>query len=980
MERYLTLCLLILISIFSTAQNPPNADNINSAPFGHTVINYKRIGDSLYVSYRKYLTPILLPIPDNTPQYPVNYPGTVYYVSLSGNDLDDGTTPATAFRTLEKFDNLTLNKGDAILLNSVDTFIGTLTPNNSGTATEPITIAPYGDLTSKPKIYGSRRITGWTLHSGSIYKATFATTINQLFVNGVRMAPARLTNIGVASSGQTNLVHYGYNWITGVIGLSNNVFQINVPTNTDTNYFARCIVNIRSSESWDVETRSIVSSGGNEIVTSIGVETIKADQGIIIMGKKEFIDSPGEWVQEGTTVYLQFPTGTSHTTAIVRGSTELTGVNLNNRSYITVSNLEILEQQSYGISQRVGSALTGIKIENNSIYNQELYGIYLFTGQNASNATVRNNTIYNQNAAGIFTRRLGGSTFSNNTIRNIGLFENWGLNGPTLEGQGTGLFVSIAEAAGAAPNIITNNNIKNTGWSGLFWRGKSNVHYNRIDSTLLSTHDGGGLYTDDPKSTGSNVSYNIVTNTIGTYAGTTFTTNGGYGLYLDAKSKGVLAEYNTVENASVGVFLHMPFGHTVQNNTTFNTGTQLIVKGSYLPAYDYTDPLAITKVENNLFVSNASGQLMTYTGPSYALKKIYATLNNTYKNPFSNKNVWKHEWTKYVDKTAPYDTLGGASINTTFASWRDSISNSYDKITGTFEVRPKFELNTTPDDALLNGKEQRLVFNETFNTQTWYINNASSVKDRDGINVIDNFTLNAFDSKYLIGINLDLVDTIRTTVEPPEPEVPQLLASITAWYEGSIEDLKGTADGENYGGITGAEGLYTNAIQLDGIDDYLTMPRPTLFAASMPNDFSVITRFKFQESEDGNRVFTADVNFESFCNILVSLTEVIVYLGDAGTYFTKKKSGLVIGDWYTVVVTWDADTQSLKLYVNGEESTVASVIGGNSGGNVNMQVGRKNGTTTYMKTLWENTGIFDRVLTQEEVSWLVDKVFSDITE
>jgi hypothetical protein len=962
MEKYFILCLLILISIFSTAQNPPTAPNINSSPGGHTVINYKRIGDSLYVSYRNYLSPIVRPTPPDVPQYPTNYPGTEYYVSAAGNDLDNGTTPSTSFKTLSKASSVALNKGDAILLNSVDTFIGTLIPNGSGVAEEPITIAPYGDLSSVPKIYGSQPITGWSLHSGSVYKATFATTINQLFVNGVRMLPARLTNIGVASSGQTDSIHYGYNWLTDTAGV-NTVFTLNVLDTFPLNYFVNCKVNIRAFDSWDVETRTVNSSGGNVITTTTGSELIVKNQGIIVMGKKEFIDTPGEWVQEGTTVYLQFPTGTSHTTAVVRGSTEETGINLNNKSHITVSNLEILEQQSYGISQRSGSALTGIKIENNTIYNQELYGIYLFTGQNASTATVRYNTIYNQNASGIFTRRLGGSTFSNNTIRDIGLFENWGLNGPTREGQGTGLYVSIAEADGAAPIIITNNNIKNTGWSGLFWRGKSNVHYNRIDSTLLATHDGGGLYTDDSKSTGSNVSYNIVTNVVGTYAGTRYTTNGGYALYLDEKSKGVLAEYNTLENASVGVFLHRPFGHTVQNNTTFNTGTQLVVKGSYLPAYDYTDPLAITKVQNNLFVSNVSGQLMTYTGPSYALKKIYATLNNTYKNPFSDKNVWKHEWV--VGSSA-------SSITTNFTSWRDSTSNSYN---GT-----KFELNTTPDDALLNGKEQRIVFNETFDIQKWYINNASSVKDRDGINVIDTFMLDAFDSKYLIGDNLYLVDTIRTTIEPPIPEIPTLLASITAWYEGSVEDLKGTADGVNYNGTTGAEGLYTNAIQLDGIDDYLTMPRPAVFAIGMPNDFSIITRFKFQESESGNRVFTADVNTDNYIQIVMNTTELLVYMKETGISYGKKKSGIVLDSWNTVVVTWDADTKTMKLYLNGSEETTSATIGGPSLSNANMTVGRMGTSTTFMKTLWENTGIFNKTLTQEEISWLVDKVFSDIIE
>ena len=76
----------------------------------------------------------------------VNALNTTYYVSYSsGNDNNDGMSPATAWKTLTKASSVTMSQGDQILLKCGDTWTNdTLILNGSGTSTNPITISSYG--------------------------------------------------------------------------------------------------------------------------------------------------------------------------------------------------------------------------------------------------------------------------------------------------------------------------------------------------------------------------------------------------------------------------------------------------------------------------------------------------------------------------------------------------------------------------------------------------------------------------------------------------------------------------------------------------------------------------------------------------------------------------------------------------------------------------------------------------------------------
>jgi hypothetical protein len=72
-------------------------------------------------------------------------PGKAYYVDCSaGNDGNAGTSPAKAWRSLEKANNASLKPGEWLLLKRGCAWTGPLEVSWSGRATQPITVGAYG--------------------------------------------------------------------------------------------------------------------------------------------------------------------------------------------------------------------------------------------------------------------------------------------------------------------------------------------------------------------------------------------------------------------------------------------------------------------------------------------------------------------------------------------------------------------------------------------------------------------------------------------------------------------------------------------------------------------------------------------------------------------------------------------------------------------------------------------------------------------
>ena len=93
-----------------------------------------------------------------------------YYVSPAGNDSNNGTSQASAWKTLAKINNTALQPGDTVLFKRGAIWRESLTVKTSGAAGKPITFDAYG-TGNKPVFYGSDVLenTKFTSAGGSNY-------------------------------------------------------------------------------------------------------------------------------------------------------------------------------------------------------------------------------------------------------------------------------------------------------------------------------------------------------------------------------------------------------------------------------------------------------------------------------------------------------------------------------------------------------------------------------------------------------------------------------------------------------------------------------------------------------------------------------------------------------------------------------------------------------------------------------------------
>ena len=72
--------------------------------------------------------------------------GTVYYVDATdGDDNNNGKSPETAWKSIEKVNSIEFQPGDRILFEKGETWTGALKPQGSGVEGSPIVIASYGE-------------------------------------------------------------------------------------------------------------------------------------------------------------------------------------------------------------------------------------------------------------------------------------------------------------------------------------------------------------------------------------------------------------------------------------------------------------------------------------------------------------------------------------------------------------------------------------------------------------------------------------------------------------------------------------------------------------------------------------------------------------------------------------------------------------------------------------------------------------------
>lgn len=637
--------------------------------------------------------------------FTVSVIGATYYVSTSGSDLANGTSRATAWKTLNKVNSSVFVAGDNILFQRGGTWEGTLNVTYSGNSTNRITYGAYG-TGSNPKIYGSEIITGWTLHSGNIYKATFG-NITQLFVNGVRQKAARYPNSGVFKITSVNSTTQ----FTST-SLSNSINYVGAKWVGRTN-------------AWVMVTKNVTLSSGNTLtLNSSPTEALNINEGFFLTNKLEFLDSPGEWYSDGTTVYLRTIKGDSPANYTVRGTTTSAGLSTSDKDYVTVKNIDFLHHK-IGVTTISGS--NNILLLSNKFIGVEGKGVNITYVCN--NWVIDGNTFSGMNHYGIFGY-TSNSVIKNNIFKDISLFDNLGVSGM---GQG----ITLESVSGKAVHIEGNTNtmaynfVQDIGYSGLAFFGANNIiEYNFLINTCLVKDDGGAIYTygsdaTNPINTGSIIRYNIIENVPGGSIGMPTTTVASHGVYLDNYTGSVTVSNNIIKHCSSScVFLHQGKQNIVENN--------ILTDAKYIV---YTaDDTGINNIRNNFIYG------LNLAFPSSFVKQkmiaerlcsfVHLYSGNTYRNPYNSNDVFM-DTQQWSDPSAD---------SYSFAEWK--IQSGQDA-TSTY--------NST---SLPVGYTERLIYNNTKSAKTYGFYGATNVKNEVTGLTITTLTLQPFTGVILTGQNL----------------------------------------------------------------------------------------------------------------------------------------------------------------------------------------------------------------------------------
>ena len=545
---------------------------------------------------------------------------TDYYVSSSQGDDDhnDGLTPSTPFATVSKVNALDLSPGDRVLFKCGDTWRGEMLHiTQSGTEGNEIFFGSYPetDCPNKPVLSGALPVAGWSLHAGNIYLADLSTGenagkfpygINQLFVNGERKATGRWPNINAGNG--------GYSFVDSQPA-DDKITDNELPSGDWTG----AVVHIMGMR-WYILNRIVTATEGNTLVLGESASCwggcdSDGGWGYFLNNHINTLDMDCEWFFDNATskVYLFSTSGLPQN---VEGSAVLKdddrnwggvtfGVDLKEHlSYAILDNFEVKNWFRHGISTPTNyetSELHHVAVRNCAIKDVDEAGLkfaaWVWNAQDGrSNGwrggydlTVENNVIDGANHFGIdlYSRE---SSFTGNTVQNIGLIENvnksgigcgYTSGGGSCTESGDGIRVKIGIGADTGNNnLFSENRIVRVGYNGMDIFGYENtLQRNLIEQACATKADCGGVRTFGRDSLEDTNVYdivleeNIVVDTVGNVDAANDKYNQenfGFGLYIDHYSKNVAARGNSIIRAPSTGILYQDSTGSMENNTVYD--------------------------------------------------------------------------------------------------------------------------------------------------------------------------------------------------------------------------------------------------------------------------------------------------------------------------------------------------------------------------------------------------------------------------
>ena len=441
--------------------------------------------------------------------------------------------------------------GDTCLI-MTGTYRETVTPSASGTASAPITFqAGEGQIVT---ITGTQSMgTDWTQESTNIYYAPMAWTLgtgNQVFQNGSMKPEARWPNAGVNYPSTNSSIKPSPDWayVTAASyppdGTSpGTMTDTGLPTRAD-GYWNGCTVNIMSGLGWLEEfitvsgyndaTKTLTTSSG--MFTIYGTEVaISAGNEYFISGKKEEMDSNGEWFKdEARSRLYMYSTGAP---ANVESKKRPYGFDLSGKSYIVLKNLNFFACTIQSSAASSYCTLDGLTMRYPAHSVGENQFNYTPALRLRNNFVLRNSDLAFAHATLV---RLAGNDIRviNNRLHDAGYSPVFSA---VIDGRVDGSYVPLGYR-----NLVSHNTVCDSGGQGIACPGKASViEFNDVYNVMRLTCDAGTIGSND-EAGNTVVRYNLIHDSPGPLLHP-----GGnplQGFYLDSQNSSWIVHHNVIWN------------------------------------------------------------------------------------------------------------------------------------------------------------------------------------------------------------------------------------------------------------------------------------------------------------------------------------------------------------------------------------------------------------------------------------------------
>jgi parallel beta-helix repeat protein len=867
-----------------------------------------------------------------------------YYVSPTGSDSNSGTL-AQPFLTIAKARDQvrTINAtmtGDIIVnLLAGDYWIDAsiqFNENDSGTNGHNVIYKNYGDLGSA-RIIGGFNVTGWVVHSGSIYKANVGTGLDlqALYENGQRSVMARQPNSGYikvdAGDGTTPKKKFRYN--------SGNLPALS-------NYTDLQVLVWSGGHNWDTDTIDVtnVNATTRWVTLAENAKRNLANSRYYFKGALELLDQPGEFYYNTTSGWLYYWPRAGAVTGIEIVAPQVTSI---------ISLAGSSETALVKNIQFEGLTLTSANYDNNNSSGTNA-NIYL---TNAENITIKFNKISNSGFDGILLKGYAkNNTIYGNEIKNSGVF---GVRlvtpGKTLEEKNKN-------------NEISNNVIESVGELEGFAAGVylANSGYNEVSYNKITKSPRYGISMKGTAHSYMDASYEGVTVT--------------YANHWDFNP----ARYNVIkfndisqtnrDSQDTGIIEAWGAGkyNTIENNRLYNSGSFAIQSGIYLD-----DDTSYTTVNKNIiygivgsskYSAYIKGVFNTFTNNVFDYTNGSGGMKfNQYGGDLSNNLT--------LSSNIFFSQSGGSSLfnfqnyaaNRIAASdynifYRGSGSNNVVGIPGSDTLAQWKTLNSNKYD------QHALTSNPQF------------------VNAADHdYTLQS--TSPALGLNFQQIDQVTIGLKSDYPYLSNSTLAGNWRFENNASD---SSDKLNHGTNNNGSfvsGPYGQAISLNGTNAYVNIPHATSLNFGAPANPFTITAWIKTSAASGPIVSKSRPSLQTHIDYSLELNSGKLQFkrfhqtpdqNDA----VYDSDGVSINDntWHLVAFVNEGAT-SHKLYVDGqlvETSTTAWSY--NDSTSQPLAIGRNSNYTfgtTYFNGSVDEVQIHQTALSATEINELYGPIVED---